>query len=443
MSIVADCSTVKGTINKDITVEFALNLGKILGRQYGSPMAVAMDGRSSNEMLKLALVSGIMSAGCDVIDLGIVPTPVLQYYLSTHLDVRGGVTVTASFAEQDQNGFRIMKSGGMDDPLFDEMSPIGIWEGAGECVPGPKVGERTYIEDQSEGYIESILSKVDAEAISQANLGICLDCRNSAVAAIAAVILRRLSVECIMLGGDSSMLGTDRMIKLGHVVTSQDMNLGVALEMDADHCLFTTAEGVPVNGDKSFAVLAKSVLSKKNGKVVIPINSTTLMEDVIKDNEAMLMHCKVGEQNVARKVKEYEAVFGGDSFGCTVFPDHMYSSDGIMTMVRMLECIVKDGPLADQIADYPDYSRSRGGIGCPDEQIPEVLRVFKENHADEDLELIDGIKIKYDEGWLLVRKSNSKDLIRVYAEARTPEAADDKVAETIQVIRAIQKDLTA
>ncbi len=442
MSIVTDCSTVKGTINKDITVEFALNLGKILGRQYGSPMAVAMDGRSSNEMLKLALVSGIMSVGCDVIDLGIAPTPVLQYYMSTHLDVRGGVTVTASFAEQDQNGFRIMKSGGMDDPLFDDLSPIGIWEGAGECVPGPKVGETKCIEDQSDGYIESILSKVDSEAISQAHLRICLDCRNSAVAAIAEVILRRLSVECIMLGGDSSILDSDRMVKLGHVVTSQEMDLGVALEMDADHCLFTTAEGAPVSGDKSFAVLAKSVLSKKSGKVVIPINSTTLMEDVIRENDAMLMHCKVGEQTVARKVKEYEAVLGGDSFGCMVFPDHMYSSDGMMTMLRMLECIVRDGPLADQISGYQDYSRMRGGIGCPDEQISEVLRVFKENHADEDLELIDGIKIKNDEGWLLVRKSNSKDLIRVYAESKDSKVAEDMVADTIQAIRTIQKDLT-
>jgi len=442
MTIVADSSAVKGTINKDITVEFALNLGKILGRHYGSLVAVAMDGRTSNEMLKLALASGLMSVGCDVIDLGIAPTPVLQYYLSTHPDVHGGVTVTASFAEQDQNGFRVMKSGGMDDPIFDDLSLDGVGEEPGECVPGPKVGERFAIENQSDGYIDAILSQVDVESISQAHLGLCLDCRNSAVAAIAAVILRRLSVECITLGGDGSALGTDRMVKLGHVVTSQNLDLGVALEMDADHCLFTTADGIPVSGDKSFAIIVKSVLSKKNGKVVIPINSTTLMEDVVRENEAMLMHCKVGEQNVARKVKEYEAVIGGDSFGCIVFPDHLYSSDGIMTMVRMLECIVKDGPLADQISGFADYHRERRGIECPDELIPEILRIFRENHSEENLDLIDGIKINYDDGWLLVRKSNSKGLIRIYAESKDPEESVRMVEETIQTLRKIQEGLT-
>jgi len=145
---------------------------------------------------------------------------------------------------------------------------------------------------------------------------------------------------------------------------------------------------------------------------------------------------------VARKVKEYEAVIGGDSFGCIVFPDHLYSSDGIMTMVRMLECIVKDGPLADQISGFADYHRERRGIECPDELIPEILRIFRENHSEENLDLIDGIKINYDDGWLLVRKSNSKGLIRIYAESKDPEESVRMVEETIQTLRKIQEGLT-
>ena len=108
MTLIAGSNTVKGTINDGMDVEFALKLGKALGTIYGSPIAVAMDGRNSNIMLKTALVAGIMSVGCDIHDLGSVPTPLMQFYMVLHPEVKGGVTITASFARLEINGFRVM-----------------------------------------------------------------------------------------------------------------------------------------------------------------------------------------------------------------------------------------------------------------------------------------------------------------------------------------------
>ncbi len=431
MTLLAGYNNVKGTINDGMDVEFALKLGKTLGKIYGSPVAVAMDGRTSNVMLKTALTSGIMSVGCDVLDLGAVPTPLIQYYMSQHPEVTGGVTITASFAGQDINGFRVMKSGGVEDPIFDEHSLQEIQEADIGCVPAAQVGEILKVADFTEGYIDSILSQVDEELIRKAGLRICLDCRNNAVAPIASSLLMKLSVDCVTIGGDSSVLDDDRMVKLGHFVKSQGLDMGVAIEMDADHCLFASADGNPVFGDKSFAIIAKSILSERKGIVVVPINSTTLMEDVVNQNGGILMHCTVGPEMVVRKVKEQGAILGGDLFGCLVIPGHLYTCDAMMAMVKMIELVVKNGPLEEQVAPFPTYYISRGAISCPEERIPAVVEKFKASHEGEEKDMVDGIKIYRDDGWLLVRPSNVKDTIKLYAQANSKEEADKLIENTM------------
>ena len=434
--ILAGSNTVKGTINDGMDVEFALQLGKVIGKIYGSPVAVSMDGRNSNVMLKDALSAGIMSVGCNVYDLGAVPSPVLQYYMEYHPEVRGGVTITASFAGQDINGFKVMKSGGMDDSIFYEHSIESIMSEKIPTVPGLQVGEIFKVEDVVEGYVDSILSQVDAESIRKAGLKICLDCRNAAIVPIASNLLMSLSVDCITIGGDTSVLDFDRQVKLGHIVKSQGLDLGVAIEMDADHCLFASDKGRPVEGDKSFSLFAKDILSEKKGKVVIPINSSTLMENVIKDNGGLAINCTVGEYTVIRKVKENDAVLGGDLFGCIVFPEGLGISDALITMARMLEIVANNGPISKQIKSFPDYYISKGSFECDEKKISATLDKFKGLHKDDEMDLVDGVKVYTEKGWILVRHSNVKGIIKVYSQADSREEAEKVVKETIDALKA-------
>jgi len=433
MNLQAGSNTVKGTINDGMDVEVALKIGKALGKNYGSPIAVAMDGRESNFMLKAALVSGIMSVGCNVMDLGSVPTPLIQYYMVLHPEVKGGVTITASFADQEINGFRVMKSGGIEDPIFDELDMNEIMADRTQ-VEGLEVGEIIMVEDFIEGYIEYILSEVNVEAIRNADLKVCIDCRNNSVASIVANIFDRLSVERVFIGGDSSVMDMDRLVKLGHFVKVQGWDLGIAMEMDADHCLFTTADGKPVQGDKSFAVLAKSVLAQNKGKVVMPINSSTLMEDVVRDNGGVVMHCTIGEQTVVRKVKENQAVLGGDIFGCLVMPGKFCTCDAIEGMVRIIEIVAKEGPLGKLIEPYPDNYIIRASMECPEGDIQRKLDAFKAINEGKDMDLTDGIKVYNDKGWVLVRHSNLRNYIKIYAQSDSMESADAIVKSTLGVL---------
>ncbi len=440
MSLLAGSNTVKGTINDGMDVEFAQKLGKTVGKIYGSPVAVAMDGRSSNMMLKTAVVAGIMSVGSDVLDLGAVPTPMIQYYMATHPEVKGGVSITASFAGQQINGFRIMKAEGIDDPIFEEHTVDDIMSDNTQ-VPESQVGEISWISDFTEPYINSILSGVDVDAIRAAGLKICLDCRNSTVASTVSQLLMMLSIECIFISGDSSVLDEDRQLKLGHVVVSQGLDLGVAIDMDVDHILFATADGIPVHGDKSFAVFAKDILSKNKGKVVVPVNASTLMESIVRENGGELVLCNVGEYTVISKVKEYSAVLGGDIFGCIVMPGPACFCDAIQAMVKMFEIIAKNGPLEDQISRYPDYFIMRDSVKVPEEKIPAVLDRFKAMHEGEELELQDGVKVYNPEGWILVRESNVRDVIKVYTQSGSRDKSSIWMSETLKVLENILSSL--
>ena len=435
MKLLAGSNTVKGTINDGMDAEFAMKLGKFIGKTYGSPVAVCMDGRTSNVMLKTALTAGIMSVGCDVYDLGALPSPLLQYYMHFHPEVRGGVTITASFADQDMNGFKIMKSGGSDDPIFYDNPVKSILEQDIGVVAGLQVGETIKIEDIVEGYIDYILAEIDADTIRKAGLKICLDCRNAAIIPIAASILRILSVEFITIGGDTSAMDLDRLTKLGQIVKSQKFNLGVSIEMDADHCLFAADNGKAIQGDKSFSLFVMNALAERKGKVVLPITSSTLMENVIKENGGLPLYCTVGEYTVMRKVRENDAIMGGDLFGCIVFPNGYETCDALVTMVRMLEIVAKNGAISKQIKQFPDYFISRGSFETPDEKIDGILDRVKEIYAGSQMDLVDGVKVITDNGWLLVRHSNVKGVVKVYSQADSKEEADKLVAQIIEQLK--------
>ena len=430
MTLIAGNNTVKGTVNEEMSVEFALKMGKTLGTFYGSPIAVAVDGRNSNMMMKSALMAGIMSVGCDVVDLGMVPTPLIQFYMVLHPEIKGGVTITASFSGLDINGFRVMKSTGIEDPIFEEHSVEEILNHNTQ-VPGLDVGEVYVVTDFTEKYVDYILSEVDEEIIRNAHLKVCVDCRNNVVANIVSNILMRLSIECITIGGDSSAVDEARMVKLGHVVKGQGMDLGVSLEMDADHCLFTTAEGTPVQGDKTFALLAQSILSFNKGNVVMPVNSSTLMEDVVKQSGGTILYCDIGEQSVVRYVKENSAVFGGDIFGCIVIPGPFCTCDAIEGMVRILEIVAKKGPLAQLVEPFPDYYISRASMEYPDDQFPELLEKYKSSVPGVKVDISGGVKIARANGWIIVRHSNVKGMIKVYIQSDTRESAEAWAKETI------------
>ena len=426
---------IRGIVNQEITSEMALQMGKAIGTVMKGTVAVATDTRSSGHMIRAALSAGLMAVGTNVVVLGTVPTPALQYYVKTHDNVDGGVMITASHNPPPFNGIKCVSADGTEaskeeereiEELFATDLPVCKWD---------RVGVIDHVNEAGKNYVNAVLSNVDTEAIMKAGLTVCLDCANGAAFETAPAILKKLQIKTVTLNcnaqgefpGRPSEPTEDNLSDLMALMKSTNASLGIAHDGDADRCVFITEKGEFVSGDKSLALLAKLELSKnKGGKVVTPVSSSSLVEEVVKEAGGTLIYTAVGSPVVARKMKETGAVFGGEENGGLIFPDMQYCRDGAMTVAKMLECIALYGPLSEQVAELPVYHTQKRKLDCPDDLKECLIQFLKDTVTDGNLDDTDGLKIIYDDGWVLVRPSGTEPIFRVYSESKNEEVSIDR-----------------
>ncbi len=430
---------IRGVINKDMSSELALQVGKAIGKVYGGTVAIATDTRVSADMLKSAVSSGLMAVGVNVLDLGVIPTPALQYFVKVHDDVSGGVMITASHNPPEFNGIKCVSSDGTEASRMEEANIEDIYPKDIPCVPWTNIGEVKAVTGAAEAYIDAVISNVDAEAISNAGLTVCVDCANGAAHYTTPLLLKKLNVRAITINGNAqgefpghNSEPTEENLKdLMALTRITGADLGVAHDGDADRCVFVTSEGRFVPGDKSLSLIAKTILMQRKGKIVTPVSSSSMVEDVVNAEGGVLKYTAVGSPIVARKMMEYGAIFGGEENGGLIFPEMQYCRDGAMTLAKMLECIVRNGPLEEQISKLPVYYTDKAKVECPNERKVELLDHFKENAGDARVDDTDGLKLIFDDGWVLLRPSGTEPIFRIYSESKDEAVAKQRADEFV------------
>lgn len=435
---------VRGVINKDMNAELALQMGKAIGKVFGGPIALATDTRVSADMLKNAVSAGLMAVGVEVLDLGIVPTPALQYFVKCHDEVTGGVMITASHNPPEFNGIKCISADGTEASKMEEENIEDIYARDIACVPWSKIGEVKAIDGAGEAYVDAVISLVDAEAIRGAHLKVCLDCANGASFQTSPLLLKKLNVRAITINGNAqgefpghnSEPTEENLADLMRLTRETGSDLGIAHDGDADRCIFITEKGDFVPGDKSLSIIAKDILSENpGGKVVTPVSSSSMVEEVVEKAGGTIKYTAVGSPIVARKMMECGAVFGGEENGGLVFPQMQYCRDGAMTMAKMLEMVVKHGPLSSQVDELPVYYTDKAKVGCPNDRKAELLEHFKAEISDARTDMTDGLKVIYDNGWVLLRPSGTEPIFRIYSESKDPEIAKSRAEEFVQIAK--------
>lgn len=422
---------IRGVVNEDLTSEMALQMGKAIGHVMKGTVAVAMDTRSSGDMIRTALSAGLMSVGVRVVVLGMVPTPALQYYVKTHDNIKGGVMITASHNPPQFNGIKCVSADGTEasreeESLIEEtyttMIPTCKWD---------ETGTMDNVYEAGEEYIDAVLSHVDVNLIKNAGLTACLDCANGAAFETAPMLLKKLQIKTVTINcnaqgefpGRPSEPTEENLSDLITLTIKTGASVGIAHDGDADRCVFIADGGDFVSGDKSLALLAKLELSKRKGKVVTPVSSSSLVEEVVNDAGGILKYTAVGSPIVARKMKEYGAIFGGEENGGLIFPEMQYCRDGAMTVAKMLESIATSGPLSIQVSKLPVYYTQKRKIECPDNMKHAVINYLKKTVKDGNLDNTDGLKIIFEDGWVLARPSGTEPIFRIYSESKDEEVS--------------------
>jgi phosphomannomutase/phosphoglucomutase len=188
-----------------------------------------------------------------------------------------------------------------------------------------------------------------------------------------------------------------------------------------------------ISGDKSLSIMSKHVLSKKKGLVVTPVSSSSMVEDVVKQAGGTIMYTAVGSPTVAKAMFVNNAVFGGEENGGLIFPEHQLCRDGAMTVAKMLECIAKEGPLSEQVAKLPEYHVEKRKIDCPNECKCGLLDHLSTLSEGARTDHTDGLKMIYDDGWVLVRPSGTEPKFRIYSESKIKEVAARRADDTERI----------
>lgn len=442
---------IRGVVGEEMTAALALDVGRAVGTHLqGAPVALGRDTRTSGPMLHAAVLAGLTAAGCSVRDLGVAPSPAIQYYVKTR-DVAGGVIVTASHNPREYNGLKVVDAEGMEAAReVEERIEALYFEGGQRDASWEGAGTVDEVRECNSHYLEALLQRVDVATIRKARLHVVLDCANGASYVTSPHLLRRLGCRVTTLNAqpDGTFPGHPPEPRAEHLGTLREMvedaagDLGVVHDGDADRVIFVDEGGRFVPGDRSLALVAGYVVRREGGgTVVTPVSSSRCVEDAVRAAGGEVRYTAVGAPLVARTMRDEGAVFGGEENGGLIFPRHQHCRDGAMGMATVLEIVAtEERGLSDLLAPLPTYHLKKSGVACPQEHKEAVLAALLPRFEGRRVETVDGLKVWEGDGWVLIRPSGTEALFRVFAEGTSPEAArrlhDEAVAAVQEAVEA-------
>ena len=442
---------VRRTANDVLTPEFASRLAASYGSLVKGKVAIGGDTRTTTPMLKHAITAGLLSSGCDVVDLGILPTPAIQYAVRNYYD--GGIIVTASHNPPEYNGLKFVDEFGIGTP--DDME-IAIekmfFDGEPDRVPFNEIGECFTNDNIIEEYIQETLKRVDVKAIKEANLKVVVDCGSGAGCYTAPYILRRLGCDVTTLNAQADGFFPGRnpepiepnLQDLIKTVKELGADIGLAHDGDADRTICIDEMGKFTLGDKTFSLVEKQMLKENGGgTIVTTVATSTAIYDIAEEFGGEVIATAVGDLLVARKLKDTNGLFGGEENGGLIFPDFVYGRDAAMTVAKILEILAKEKkPLSELVAELPVYYSEKMKTHCDDDQKEEVMnKIAKEikDTTDFELDTTDGVKILKEDGWLIIRPSGTEPIFRCFAETDNQEKATEMTKWGISLVEKYRK----
>ena len=464
MTLIKSISGIRGTIggptgdtlNPLDIVKFTTAYATFIrrsGKGTSNKIIVGRDARISGEMVKNVVCGTLMGMGYDVVNIGLATTP------TTELAVRmsgadGGIIITASHNPRQWNALKLLNNEGEFLTAADGAEVLAIAEREDfQYADIDSLGK--YMEDHSfdQRHIDRVmdLALVDADVVRQARFTVCVDSINSVGGIILPKLLERLGVGFKFLNQEANgdfahnpepleknLQGIMDEMKTGHY------DLGIVVDPDVDRLAFICEDGRMFGEEYTLVSVADYVLSQTPGNTVSNLSSTRALRDVTQKHGGVYTAAAVGEVNVTTKMKEVNAVIGGEGNGGVIYPESHYGRDALVGIALFLTALAKKGCKVSELRkQFPDYQIAKNRIDLtPETDVDAILVKVKEMFAQDptaQVNDIDGVKIDFPDRWVHLRKSNTEPIIRVYSEAATMESADEIGKRLMQVVYDMQK----
>lgn len=462
MTLIKSISGIRGTIggkageglNPLDIVKFTSAYATLIRRTStvkSNKIVVGRDARISGEMVKNVVCGTLMGMGFDVVNIGLASTPTTELAV-TMAGACGGIILTASHNPKQWNALKLLNEHGefLNAAEGEEVLRIAEAE-AFEYADIDHIG--SYIEDNTynEKHIESVLALklVDVEAIRRANFRVVIDCVNSVGGIILPELLHRLGVQHV------EKLYCEPTGNFQHNPEPLEKNLGDIMNLmkggkadvafvvdpDVDRLAMICEDGTMYGEEYTLVTVADYVLKHTPGNTVSNLSSTRALRDVTRKYGMQYNAAAVGEVNVVTKMKETNAVIGGEGNGGVIYPESHYGRDALVGIALFLSHLAHEGKKVSELrASYPNYYIAKNRIDLtPQTDVDAILAKVKDLYKAEEINDIDGVKIDFPDKWVHLRKSNTEPIIRVYSEAATMEAADELGKQIMDIVYSLAK----
>jgi phosphomannomutase len=399
-----------------------------------------MDTRTSGPALKSAIFAGLLSTGCETIDIGICPTPTVQLMVKER-KAQGGIVVTASHNPAQWNGIKFIREDGIFLNEKEAKELIHIYE-TKKFRLSPQADWESIQGDPSAIYahIRHLLKLINVRKIRKAKLKVALDSCNGAGSKITLLLLKELGCKVHFINCDITKVFPrnpepipENLKELCHLVKREKCDIGFAQDADADRLAIVDENGHPIGEENTLALAADYILnhSKDRKKIVVTNLSTTrLIDDVAKKHHATIIRTKIGEVNVVEEMKDVHATIGGEGNGGVIWPAIGYSRDSLAGIALTLSNLAGTKlTLSELLNQVPKYFIVKTKVSCKNQhEAADLIEKVKAKYHNYPLDLTEGVKINFTDGWLHVRASNTEPIVRIIAEATSKHRAEELAA---------------
>ncbi len=435
---------IGSTLTPQVIQKYTLAFAKYV---KGGKVVVGRDSRVSGPLITDIVKGCLVASGCEVIDIGIVTTPTVELEI-VHHQAAGGIAITASHNPIQWNGLKFMAPDGRFLPpdqaeqvyaMADrEESALKSWDQLGQVIPDDQAIRR---------HIDKVLSisYLDVEAIRKRHFKVAVDTVNGAGGVIIPQLLEELGCEVTAINREPNGRFAhtpeplpENLTQLSETVRKVRADVGFAVDPDVDRCAIVDNEGNPIGEEYTLVIAAKLVFSKTLGRMVINMSTSRASEDIAKYYNCMVVRSKVGEINVAEKMKEIDAIIGGEGNGGVILPEVHVGRDAPVAVALTLQALLEHGGTMKELkASLPQYEMVKKKVAIADLDPDQILAKLQEKYKDYDINTLDGLKIDFEKSWVHLRKSNTEPIMRVIAEAPTLKEAEALADQFIEEIRNI------
>lgn len=437
MALMISVSGIRGIFGTDLTPQ---NLAKFTAAYgtwlKGGTVVVGRDSRVTGKICEDIVSATLASVGCDVIKVGIVPTPTVAMGVLKH-KAAGGIIISASHNPAEWNALKLLneKSEFLDADQGNKVIEIAE---AGDLgyQSYDKIGEIREDHDLLDDHIEEVLNLpyINADEIAAKNFSVAVDAVNGAGSEAIPRLLDKLGVKTVhkihctpngLFPHNPEPL-PEHLTEICELVKEKNADLGVVTDPDGDRLALVDETGKLFGEEYTQAAAFDFILSKNPGSCATNLSSSRACDDVARNYDQTCHRSAVGEINVVKVMQKQNAVIGGEGNGGVICPDLHYGRDALAGIAMVLQLLAeKEMSASEYRATLPDYFMSKNKIQLDElgKDADEVLKMVKEHFSSLNPNTVDGVKIDFAEGWVHLRKSNTEPIIRIYSEGKSPEAA--------------------